>query len=83
MDEDDAVMAITMWDLFMNPLLHLDDMDEDEIRAPFLFTFEKKEDMEFFMQDVQISSLSIQLFKLTEYTVNDSVKSVWILASRQ
>lgn len=49
MDEDDAEMAITMRDLFMTQ----DDMDEDEIRAPFIFTFEDKEDMELFMQEIR------------------------------
>lgn len=51
MDEDNAVMAITMRDLFMTQ--DDMDMDEDEIRAPFIFTFEDKEDMELFMQEIR------------------------------
>lgn len=51
MDEDDAEMAITMRDLFMTQ--DDMDMDEDEIRAPFIFTFEDKEDMELFMQEIR------------------------------
>ncbi len=55
MDEDDAVMAITMWDLFMtqDDMDRDDEVDEDEILAPFIFTFEEKEDIELFMQEIR------------------------------
>ncbi|KAI7807093.1 hypothetical protein IRJ41_021486, partial [Triplophysa rosa] len=52
MKEDDALLAITMCDLFINTLYE-GDMDEEEIRAPFLFTFQKLEDMEFFLQEIR------------------------------
>ncbi|XP_051996157.1 uncharacterized protein LOC127653512 isoform X2 [Xyrauchen texanus] len=50
--EDDASLAITMRDLFIDSIFYEGEIDEDKIQAPFLFTFERIEDMEFFMQEI-------------------------------
>lgn len=52
MTEDDALLAITMRDLFVDTIFHGGEMDEDKIWAPFLFTFDRIEDMEFFLQEM-------------------------------
>ncbi|XP_052003960.1 uncharacterized protein LOC127658620 [Xyrauchen texanus] len=52
MNEDDALLAITMRDLFIDSIFYEGEMNEDKIQTPFLFTFERKEDMEFFMQEI-------------------------------
>ncbi|XP_053485594.1 uncharacterized protein si:dkey-3n22.9 [Ictalurus furcatus] len=45
MNEDDALLAITMQDLFINTIFYESEMDEEKIRAPFLFTFERLEEI--------------------------------------
>ncbi|XP_073724499.1 structural maintenance of chromosomes protein 5-like [Misgurnus anguillicaudatus] len=52
MSADDALLAITMRDLFVDTIFYEGDMDADQIRAPFLFTFERMEDMHFFLEEV-------------------------------
>ncbi len=51
--EDDALLAITMRDLFINTMFYEGERDEEQIRAPFLFTFQRVEDMEFFLQEIR------------------------------
>lgn len=41
MNENDALLAITMWDLFIDSIFDEGDMNEDKIQAPFLFNFER------------------------------------------
>lgn len=53
MKEDDALLAITMRDLFINTMFYEGERDEEQIRAPFLFTFQRVEDMEFFLQEIR------------------------------
>ncbi len=53
MKEDDALLAITMPDLFINTMFYEGEWDEEQIRAPFLFTFQRVEDMEFFLQEIR------------------------------
>ncbi|XP_016357174.1 structural maintenance of chromosomes protein 5-like [Sinocyclocheilus anshuiensis] len=53
MKEDDALLAIAMRDLFINTMFYEGERDEEQIRAPFLFTFQRVEDMELFLQEIR------------------------------
>lgn len=50
--EDYALLAITMMDLFINTMFYEGEGNE-EIWAPFLFTFQRVEDLTFFLQEIQ------------------------------
>ncbi|CAM4735890.1 unnamed protein product [Leuciscus chuanchicus] len=56
MKMDDALVAITMRDLFENSMRYDDEAYEEEIWAPFLFIFQRIEDMEVFLQELRDSS---------------------------
>ncbi len=51
--EDNALLAITMRDSFINTMFYEGERDEEQIRAPFLFTFQRIEDMEVFLQEIR------------------------------
>jgi len=53
MKMDDALLAITMRDLFLNSTRYEGEAYEEEIWAPFLFIFQRVEDMELFLQEVR------------------------------
>ncbi len=53
MKEDDALLAITMRNLFINTMFYEGERDEEQIQAPFLFTFLRVEDMEYFLQEIR------------------------------
>ncbi|KAL1275320.1 hypothetical protein QQF64_034943 [Cirrhinus molitorella] len=53
MKEEDALLAITMRDLFINTMFYDGERNEEQIRAPFLFTFQRVEDMELFSQEIR------------------------------
>ncbi len=53
MKEDDALLAITMRNLFINTMFYEGERDEEQIQAPFLFTFQRLEDMEYFLQEIR------------------------------
>ncbi len=53
MREDDALLAITMQNLFINTMCYEGERDEEQIQAPFLFTFQRVEDMEYFLLEIR------------------------------
>lgn len=53
MEKEDALNALAHLEAHCTASVHEDDVDEDEIRAPFYFTFKSMEDMELFLSEVR------------------------------
>ncbi|XP_073787637.1 uncharacterized protein si:dkey-3n22.9 isoform X2 [Danio rerio] len=53
MKEKDALLAITMRDLFVSTMFYEGEMDGEQILAPFFFIFQRLEDMEIFLQEIR------------------------------
>ncbi len=51
--EDDALLAITIQDSIINTMFYEGERDEEQIRASFLFTFQRIEGMELFLQEIR------------------------------